>query len=73
VGTDLGINTLIGSADQCVAFLNISIDSTVTPSPIGMLAKHADAPWNENFHKHTPDDKIPNNGLLFASGKPRST
>lgn len=39
MGIDLGIDALIGAADEGVAFFDIGVDAAVTAGPIGMFTE----------------------------------
>ena len=47
---DLGVDALVGAADQRIALLDFRIDAPVATGPIGMFAKQAYASGDEEFH-----------------------
>jgi hypothetical protein len=51
VRLDIGVNALVGSADQSVTHFDLSIESPVTAGPIGVFTKQADSSWHEEFHE----------------------
>ena len=47
---DFGLDALVSAGDEGVAFLDLSVDATIPPGPIGMLADQAYSTRNEYFH-----------------------
>lgn len=51
MGTDLGVNPLVGPGDQGIALFQCGIDPAVTPGPVGMLTEKTDSSRDKELHQ----------------------
>jgi hypothetical protein len=53
MGFDLGVDALLGPADEGIPFFDIGIDTAISTCPIRMLTKQADPSRDKNIHVAT--------------------